>query len=210
MILDAVFNHTGRHFFAFRDLQQKGWDSQYKDWYLNVDFSRKSCFGDNFDYEGWAGCKDLVKLNLENQEVRNHLFSVVDFWIDTFKIDGLRLDAADVISKDFLDVLNYHCKNKKTDFWLMGEVVHGDYNDWVKDGRLDSVTNYQIYKALWSSLNDNNLFELSYNLNREFGGNGMYKSFLPYNFLDNHDVNRIASNLKNHKHLFLIYAIFFC
>lgn len=209
VILDAVFNHTGRHFFAFRDLQQKGWDSQYKDWYLNVDYSRKSCFGDNFDYEGWTGCKDLVKLNLENQEVRNHLFSAVDFWIDTFKIDGLRLDAADVISKDFLDALNYHCKNKKNDFWLMGEVVHGDYNDWVKDGRLDSVTNYQIYKALWSSLNDNNLFELSYNLNREFGGNGMYKSFLPYNFLDNHDVNRIASNLKNHKHLFLIYAIFF-
>ena len=209
VVLDAVFNHTGRHFFAFRDLQEKGRNSQYKDWYLNVDFSRKSCFGDNFDYEGWAGCKDLVKLNLENQEVRNHLFSAVDFWIDTFKIDGLRLDAADVISKDFLDALNYHCKSKKSDFWLMGEVVHGDYNDWAKPNRLDSVTNYQIYKALWSSLNDKNFFELSYNLNREFGENGIYKSFLPYNFLDNHDVNRIGSTLKNCEQLFLLYAIFF-
>ena len=209
VVLDAVFNHTGRNFFAFRDLQEKGINSQYKDWYLNVDFSRKSCFGDNFDYEGWAGCKDLVKLNLENQEVRNHLFSAVDFWIDTFKIDGLRLDAADVISKDFLDALNYHCKSKKSDFWLMGEVVHGDYNDWAKPNRLDSVTNYQIYKALWSSLNDKNFFELSYNLNREFGENGIYKSFLPYNFLDNHDVNRIGSTLKNCEQLFLLYAIFF-
>ena len=209
VVLDAVFNHTGRNFFAFRDLQEKGRNSQYKDWYLNVDFSRKSCFGDNFDYEGWAGCKDLVKLNLENQEVRNHLFSAVDFWIDTFKIDGLRLDAADVISKDFLDALNYHCKSKKSDFWLMGEVVHGDYNDWAKPNRLDSVTNYQIYKALWSSLNDKNFFELSYNLNREFGENGIYKSFLPYNFLDNHDVNRIGSTLKNCEQLFLLYAIFF-
>ena len=209
VVLDAVFNHTGRNFFAFRDFQEKGRNSQYKDWYLNVDFFRKSCFGDDFDYEGWAGCKDLVKLNLENQEVRNHLFSAVDFWIDTFKIDGLRLDAADVISKDFLDALNYHCKSKKSDFWLMGEVVHGDYNDWAKPNRLDSVTNYQIYKALWSSLNDKNFFELSYNLNREFGENGIYKSFLPYNFLDNHDVNRIGSTLKNCEQLFLLYAIFF-
>ena len=110
-------------------MQQNGWNSSYKDWYLNVDFSRKSCFGDNFDYEGWAGCKDLVKLNLENEEVRNHLFSAIDFWIDSFKIDGLRLDAADVISKDFLDALSSHCKNKKSDFWLMGEVVHGDYKE---------------------------------------------------------------------------------
>ena len=209
VILDAVFNHTGRHFFAFRDLQQKGWDSQYKDWYLNVDFSRKSCFGDNFDYEGWAGCKDLVKLNLENQEVRNHLFSAVDFWIDTFKIDGLRLDAADVISKRFLKALSNHCKNKKSDFWLMGEVVHGDYNDWINQGELDSVTNYQIYKSMWSAFNDKNLFELSYNLNREFGEGGMYKSFLPYNFLDNHDVNRLGSTIKNTKHLFLLYSMLF-
>ena len=133
----------------------------------------------------------------------------MDFWIDTFKIDGLRLDAADVISKDFLDALNYHCKSKKSDFWLMGEVVHGDYNDWAKPNRLDSVTNYQIYKALWSSLNDKNFFELSYNLNREFGENGIYKSFLAYNFLDNHDVNRIGSTLKNCEQLFLLYAIFF-
>jgi len=209
VVLDGVFNHTGRHFFAFKDLQQNGWNSSYKDWYLNVDFSRKSCFGDNFDYEGWAGCKDLVKLNLENQEVRNHIFAAIDFWIDSFQIDGLRLDAADVISKSFLDALSSHCKSKKSDFWLMGEVVHGDYNDWVKPYRLDSVTNYQIYKALWSALNDKNLFELSYNLNREFGENGMYKSFLPYNFLDNHDVNRIRSNIKSTEHLFLLYALLF-
>ena len=94
-----------------------------------------------------------------------------------------------------------HCKNKKSDFWLLGEVVHGDYNNWVKNGGLDSITNYQIYKSLWSACNDQNLFELSYNLNREFGENGIYKSFLPYNFLDNHDVNRIASLLRDERDL---------
>ncbi|MEE0999354.1 MAG: alpha-amylase family glycosyl hydrolase, partial [Treponemataceae bacterium] len=158
---------------------------------------------------GWAGCKDLVKLNLENEDVRNHLFSAVDFWIDNFHIDGLRLDAADVISKGFLKALSNHCKNKKADFWLMGEVVHGDYNDWINQGELDSVTNYQIYKSLWSAFNDKNLFELSYNLKREFGEGGIYKSFLPYNFLDNHDVNRLGSTIKNSKHLFLLYDLLF-
>lgn len=209
VILDAVFNHTGRDFFAFKDLQQKGKDSEYKDWYLNVDFEGHSCFGDNFDYEGWAGCKDLVKLNLENQDVQNHIFSAVDFWIETFQIDGLRLDAADVISPVFLDKLSLHCKNKKSDFWLLGEVVHGDYNNWAKNGRLDSVTNYQIYKSLWSAFNDKNLFELSYNLNREFGENGIYKSLQLYNFLDNHDVNRLASTVKKQEHIFLLYALLF-
>lgn len=209
VILDTVFNHTGREFFAFKDLQQNGWNSNYKDWYLKIDFSRKSNFGDCFDYEGWAGCKDLVKLNLENSEVRNHLFSAVDFWIDNFHIDGLRLDAADVMSKKFLKDLSNHCKNKKSDFWLMGEVVHGDYNDWINQGELDSVTNYQIYKSLWSAFNDKNLFELSYNLKREFGAGGIYKSFLPYNFLDNHDVNRLGSTIKNTKHLFLLYGLLF-
>jgi len=209
VILDTVFNHTGREFFAFKDLQQNGWNSNYKDWYLKIDFSRKSNFGDCFDYEGWAGCKDLVKLNLENPEVKNHLFSAVDFWIDNFHIDGLRLDAADVMSKKFLKDLSNHCKNKKSDFWLMGEVVHGDYNDWINQGELDSVTNYQIYKSLWSAFNDKNLFELSYNLKREFGDGGIYKSFLPYNFLDNHDVNRLGSTIKNTKHLFLLYGLLF-
>lgn len=210
VVLDAVFNHTGRDFFAFRDLQQNGQNSQFKGWYLNLDFSRRSNFGDCFDYEGWAGHKQLVKLDVDNEAVREHLFGAVDFWMQEFGIDGLRLDAADVLSKSFLDALSAHCKAKKLDFWLMGEVVHGDYNDWVREGRLDSVTNYQLYKALWSSLNDKNFFELSYNLDREFGANGMYDYSLLYNFLDNHDVNRIASTVKKAEHLYLLYALMFC
>ncbi len=209
VVLDAVFNHTGRDFFVFKDLQQNGWNSDYKDWYINIDFNRRSNVGDSFDYEGWAGCKDLVKLNLHNPEVRKHIFGAIDFWIDEFQIDGLRIDAADVISTDFLDALNAHCKSRKPDFWLMGEVVHGDYNNWAQKGRLDSVTNYQIYKALWSSLNDINFHELSYNLNWQFGQNGIYKTFLPYNFLDNHDVNRIASTVNKLEHLFLVYSLLF-
>ena len=211
VVLDAVFNHTGRDFFAFKDIQQRGQGSCYKDWYANLDFSRRSAWGDCFDYEGWAGCKDLVKLNVDNGAVREHLFGAVKTWIEEFGIDGLRLDAADVLSKDFLDALGSFCRNINPDFWLMGEVVHGDYSEWARDGRLDSVTNYQIYKALWSSLNDQNMYELSYNLNREYNSeNGMYKESALYNFVDNHDVNRAVSALASpEQHVHLLYGLLF-
>lgn len=211
LCLDAVFNHTGRDFFAFKDLQQNGSNSQYKDWYLNLHFDRYSDFGDCFDYDGWAGCKDLVKLNVDNTDVQNHLFGAVKFWIEEFGIDGLRLDAADVLSKSFLDKLGNVSRTLKSDFWLMGEVVHGDYSEWAREGRIDSVTNYQIYKALWSSLNEQNLYELSYNLNREFGeGEGIYRYSPLYTFVDNHDVDRIGSTLKNPQgHLYLLYGLEF-
>jgi len=209
VILDAVFNHTGRDFFAFKDIIIRGQTSPYKDWYLNLRFDQRSCYGDNFNYDGWAGCMDLVKLNVENPAVQEHLFAAVKSWIDEFNIDGLRLDAADVLAPSFMDKLSAYTKSLKPDFWLMGEVVHGDYNNWVRPGRLDSVTNYQIYKALWSSLNDKNLFELSYNLNREFGNGGMYNYSLLYNFVDNHDVNRIASTINNHSLLTILYGLLF-
>lgn len=211
IVLDGVFNHTGREFFAFKDIQKNGQNSQYKDWYLNLTFERNSNFGDCFDYDGWAGCKDLVKLNLLNTEVQNHIFGAVKFWIEEFKIDGLRLDAADVIDGEFLKKLGTFCRNLKNDFWLMGEVVHGDYNNWCNSEKIDSVTNYQIYSAIFSSVDNFNFYELSFNLNREFGEkDGLYKYAPLYNFLDNHDVNRVCSEIKNpQKHLYMIYALLF-
>lgn len=211
IVLDAVFNHTGRDFFAFRDLIQRGQTSMYKDWYLNLNFNGRSCYGDCFDYDGWAGCMDLVKLNLQNTDVQNHIFGAVKFWFEEFCIDGLRLDAADVMDKGFLDKLGKFCRGLNPDFWLMGEVVHGDYNDWARNERIDSVTNYQIYNSLWGSVNEMNFFDLSYNLDREFGaGKGLYKYAPLYNFLDNHDVNRVCSVLKNpRQQLYLVYGLLF-
>jgi glycosidase len=209
VILDGVFNHTGRHFFAFRDLQERRESSAYRDWYAGLDFSRRSPGGDPFHYEGWNGCYDLVKLNLHNREVREHLFGAVRFWIETFDIDGLRLDTADLLPPDFLDELGACSRALKRDFWLMGEVIHGDYRRWVRAGRLDSVTNYELYKSLWSSFNDHNFYELSWTLNREFGAEGLYRDLCLYNFLDNHDVNRLASTVKNPEHLIPLYGLLF-
>ena len=93
VVLDGVFNHVGRGFFAFQDVLQKRWDSPYKDWF-HIDFNGNSGYNDGLWYEGWEGHYDLVKLNLRNEEVISHLFDCIGSWINEFDIDGLRLDVA--------------------------------------------------------------------------------------------------------------------
>ena len=197
ILLDGVFNHVGRDFFAFKDIQQNGMNSVYCNWFQNIDFSRKSPKGDNFSYEGWAGHYDLVKLNLQNDVVSSHLLDAVKFWIDEFDIDGLRLDAADCVDLEFFKKLRHTCKSKKPDFWLYGEITSGDYNRWANDNTLDSVTNYEVYKAYFSCHNDRNYFEFAHSLDRQYGQYGIYKNLYMYNFVDNHDVNRLASTIKD-------------
>ncbi len=209
LILDAVFNHSGRDFFAFRDLQQNGQQSQYKDWYAGVRFDHSSPMGDHFDYQTWAGHYSLPKFNLANPSVREYLFQSVRFWIQEWGIDGLRLDAADHVRLDFWQELRHITTSIRPDFWLMGEVVHGQYQQWVDPQHLHSVTNYEAYKGLYSSLNDANYFEIAHTLQRHFSESGIYRDLMLYNFVDNHDVNRVASQLKNKHHLYPLYALLF-
>jgi glycosidase len=208
VILDGVFNHVGRDFWAFKDLQQNGEDSTFKSWFSGLDFGRRSPYQDPFSYNAWNGCYNLVKLDLANPDVKDHLFRAVQTWIDGFSIDGLRLDAADCLDLGFISGLSAKCKRLQPDFWLMGEVINGDYGRWMRVG-LDSVTNYECYKGLWSSHNDGNLFEIAYSLNRQFGEQGIYKNMPLYNFADNHDVDRVASMLNNKTHLATLYTLLF-
>lgn len=207
LVLDGVFNHVGRNFWAFRDLLAHGQSSPYCGWFKNLRFNQSSPFNDPFSYEGWNGHYSLVKLNLQNREVRDHLFGAVKSWVDQFDLDGLRLDAADCLSFDFLSDLSAFCRGLRPDFWLMGEVIHGDYRQWASPARLDSVTNYECYKGLYSSLAEHNYFEIAYALNRQFGAEGVYRDLPLYNFVDNHDVNRAASMLNNPAHLPLLYTL---
>lgn len=209
IILDGVFNHVGRGFWAFRDLCKHGQGSQYRDWFAGVDFGGRSPCGDSFTYETWGGHYELVKLNLHHPEVRAYLFGVVARWVEEFDIDGLRLDAADVMDIAFLSDLAQHCRSLRPDFFLLGEVIHGDYTRWAGPGRLDATTNYECYKGLYSSLNDVNYFEIAYALSRQFGEGGMYRDLPLYTFADNHDVNRLASTLHNPAHLYPLHALMF-
>jgi glycosidase len=209
VILDGVFHHVGRDFWAFRDLQARGADSPYRDWFVGIDFNGHSPYGDPFGYAGWRGNYDLVKLNLQHPEVRAHLFGAVQFWIEQFGIDGLRLDVAEDIELDFLRDLAACCRRAHPDFWLLGEVIHGDYTRWANAETLDAVTNYEGYKGLFSSHNDRNYFEIAYSLNRQFGEQGLYRDIPLYTFADNHDVSRVANVLRNPAHLSPLYTLLF-
>ena len=209
IMLDGVFNHVGRDFFAFKDVQKNLQNSRYCSWFQNLNFGGYSPAGDPFWYEGWAGHYDLVKLNLYNDDVVNYLLDSVKFWIDEFDIDGLRLDAADCVDLGFFKRLRATCKSKKPDFWLYGEIIHGDYNRWANNDTLDSVTNYECYKGLYSSHNEHNYFEIAHSFGRQFGNGGIYRNIYTYNFVDNHDVNRIASTLKDKNHLNNIYSMMY-
>jgi glycosidase len=203
VILDSVFNHCGRDFFAFEELRKNNRD--FSSWFSGVDFGRQSPLGDNFTYDTWNGHYKLPKFSLSNANVKNYLFDAARFWIDTFDIDGMRLDAANVLDFGFMKELRRITEEQKPDFWLMGEVVVGDYARWVNASTLHSVTNYILYSSLISSHNGNNLYELASCLQNSVPNNG-----LPlYAFLDNHDQTRIASNVSNPAHLNTLYSLLF-
>ena len=205
VIFDAVFNHTGRDFFAFQDIKANRENSPYLYWYVNVDLNGNNNHNDGFSYEAWGGYDILPKLNLYNDEVKNYLYDVVRFWVNEFDIDGLRLDAADVLNFDFLKGLRNLSNEVKEDFWLMGEVLHGEYSRWVNDEMLHSVTSYGLYKGFYSGHNDHNYFEIAHSVNRLLQNNLKYL----YNFLDNHDVERISSILKNKADYFPVNVLLF-
>ena len=210
VVIDGVFNHVGRGFWAFRDVQEKKWDSPYKDWF-HINFDGESNYGDGFWYEGWEGHYELVKLNLRNPAVVDYLLSCVQFWREEFGIDGLRLDVAYCLDREFLTRLRAFTDSLDPEFFLVGETLHGDYNQWVNDRMLHSCTNYECYKGLWSSLNSMNLFEIVHSLKRQFGPEPwtLYKGKHLLCFVDNHDVTRAASILQNPRHLPLLYGLMF-
>ena len=193
VIFDGVFNHTGRDFFAFKDIQQNREHSRYLNWYCNVNFGGNNEYNDGFSYENWGGYNLLVKLNQRNPEVQNYICDVIRFWVSEFDVDGIRLDAADVLDFDFMRALRRTAAEVKEDFWLMGEVIHGDYSRWVNGETLHSVTNYALHKALYSGHNDHNYFEIAHTVKylQNMGNLDLY------NFVDNHDVERIYTKLSN-------------
>lgn len=208
VVLDGVFNHVGRGFWAFKDVLEKRWDSPYKDWFF-INFDGNSNYNDGLWYEGWEGNYDLVKINLRHPDVKAHIFEAIRGWVKEFDIDGLRLDVAYLLDHDFLRELRSFANDIKPDFVLVGETLHGDYNQIMNDGMLHSVTNYECYKGLYSSFNSMNMYEINHSLLRQFGPENwtLYKGKHLLSFVDNHDVTRAASILSNEKHLPLLYTI---
>ncbi len=205
VIFDGVFNHTGRDFFAFKDIQQNREHSRYLNWYCNVNFGGNNEYNDGFSYENWGGYNLLVKLNQRNPEVQNYICDVIRFWVSEFDVDGIRLDAADVLDFDFMRALRRTAAEVKEDFWLMGEVIHGDYSRWVNGETLHSVTNYALHKALYSGHNDHNYFEIAHTVKYLLNMGNLDL----YNFVDNHDVERIYTKLSNKAHFAPVHVLLY-
>lgn len=210
VVLDGVFNHVGRGFYQFQDVVKNRENSPYLHWF-HISLEGNSNYNDGLWYEGWEGNYDLVKLNLQNSQVVDHILDAVKYWVDEFDIDGLRLDVAYCLDENFVRRLRSFTDGLKQDFYLLGEMLHGDYNRMVNDEMLHSATNYECYKGLYSSFNSMNMFEIVHSLLRQFGPENwtLYKGKHMLSFVDNHDVTRVASILSNEKHLPLIYAMCF-
>ena len=206
VVFDGVFNHVGRGFFAFRDLKKNREASPYKDWF-KVNYAGDSPFGDGFWYEGWEGHYELVKLNLDNPAVQDYLLESIDLWFREFDIDGIRLDVAYLLPLWFIDKVKQRIRSLKPDAFLLGEVLGDNARRFYDQGHVDAITDYPLYKALWSSMNSLNFFELAHTIKRTYGE--MYRGLQLFSFADNHDVERIASKLTDPEKLPLVYALLF-
>lgn len=210
VIFDGVFNHTGRDFFAFQDIKKNRENSPYKDWYCNVNFWGNNEYNDGFSYDNWGGYNLLVKLNQHNPAVRDYICDVIRFWVKEFDVDGIRLDAADVLDFEYMKTLRRVANEVKPDFWLMGEVIHGEYSRWVNQETLHSVTNYHLHKALFSGHNDHNYFEIAHTVKRLYDMSGQNPNeFKLYNFVDNHDVERIYTKLRDKAHFAPVHILLY-
>ena len=214
VLLDGVFNHVGRGFWAFEDVKAKRQDSSYADWF-EIDWGGNNEWNDGFSYSTWQGVPYLIKLNHNCFALNDYLADVIRGWVDEFGIDGLRLDVAYCLDRGFLAYLR-RIANELSDargekFLLLGETMFGDYNQWMGDELCDTVTNYECYKGLWSSMNSANMHEVAYALERQSGSHpwDLYTGKHLLDFVDNHDVPRIATQLADKNQLKPLYGLLF-
>ena len=200
--LDVVFNHVGRGHACFVDVLQNGRESSRSDWF-HIDFDRQG--HDGFRYTNFEGHGQLVKLNHANDQVLDWAVDVARHWLQR-GVDTLRLDAAYAIPAAFLAAFESRVRAMRPDLLLIGEVIHGDYVAIAKASRLNAVTQYELWKAIWSSLNERNFYELAHALERHVD---FCRHFVPWNFVGNHDTTRIASKLVDRRHLAHALAILF-
>ncbi|TWT78451.1 Neopullulanase [Posidoniimonas polymericola] len=191
--LDAVLHHVGRRHPYFQDVLARGEQSAYCDWF-EIDFSQPG--HDGFAYANFEGHGQLVKLNHANPLVLDWAVNFASYWIER-GVDAYRLDAAYALPTPFVSAFANRVRGLRSDLFLLGEVIHGDYVRTAKRARLSSVTQYELWKAVWSSLNDGNFFELAHAIQRH---TGFCERFRPWTFLSNHDTTHIATQLEDSRH----------
>jgi cyclomaltodextrinase len=184
VLLDGVFNHVGVDFPHYREARQS-------------DTSARWFVGSPGRFHTFEGHGELITLNHDNPQVADYTVDVMAHWLQR-GADGWRLDAAYAVPQRFWAMVVPRVRDLYPDAWLVGEQIHGDYTAVVRETGFDSVTQYELWKAIWSSLNDGNFYELDWALRRH---DDFLTGFTPLTFIGNHDVTRIASQLKHSAHV---------
>ncbi|MEO5779851.1 alpha-amylase family glycosyl hydrolase [Arthrobacter oryzae] len=193
VLLDGVFNHAGRSFEPFQQVLAEGPESPTASWF-RLDWPDTEWVpGSEPGYEDFEGHHHLVALNHDEPQVAAFVTDVMKHWLGR-GADGWRLDAAYAVPPSFWKPVLAEVRSEYPEAYFVGEYIHGDYAHEVQESTLDSVTQYELWKAVWSSLNDANFYELAAALDRH---NGFLESFTPLTFVGNHDVTRLASRLEN-------------
>jgi cyclomaltodextrinase len=199
IVLDGVFNHVGRDHPAFKEFVALGRAAPTAEWF-RLDGSTSRDAPKAAVFEGHEG---LVALNHEVPAIERLVVDAMIHWLDR-GASGWRLDAAYAVPASFWARVLPRVRARHPHAYLFGEIIHGDYSGYVRESGLDSVTQYELWKAIWSALNDRNFFELAWALDRH---NAMLDDFAPQTFIGNHDVTRIASRLADPQALPLALAI---
>jgi glycosidase len=186
VLLDGVFNHVGTDFPRYRDAVEHR-DPEAASWFR----------GRPGRFHTFEGHGELIALNHRNPAVVDYTADVMAHWLGR-GADGWRLDAAYALPESFWAQVIPRVRANHADAWFVAEVIHGDYSAFVAASGVDSVTQYELWKAVWSSLNDGNFHELDWALQRH---NAFQDTFSPLTFVGNHDVTRIASKLERPEHL---------
>lgn len=209
LMLDGVFNHVGRGFPQFQhELQraQREFQNGEPISHANEDMF---CFvrdiDGKLDYEKFEGHVILPAFNHRSAKVADLVVDVMTYWMDR-GVDAWRLDAAATVPSQFWAQVLPRVRREKPDAWFMGEAIQCDYRQLVEDSTMDTVTQYELWKAVWSSLKDENFYELDWCLKRH---NDFLETFVPQTFIGNHDVSRIANLVDDERKLAVAVTLLF-
>ncbi|UFU06114.1 alpha-amylase family glycosyl hydrolase [Ruania halotolerans] len=187
VMLDGVFNHVGPDFPALHTARESPSAAEGR-------LFKKDPDGGLVAFEGHGG---LITLNHAAPEVAGLVTEVMTYWCDR-GVDAWRLDAAYTVPVEFWTTVLPAVRERHPHVYVMGEVLHGDYATFVRDGGMDAVTQYELWQGIWHSIADHNFHELDHALGRH---NTFLDAFVPYTFVGNHDVTRIASQIEDERHL---------